>query len=822
MNAIVLDGRWEFRKVGDREWLPARVPGSNFTDLMRAGRIPDPFVGDNESKVRWVCEAAWEYRRSFRVDRALLAHDRVFLEFDGLDTIAEVRLNGKRIARVDNMFVPWRFEVKRLLREGENEVRVRFGSPVSRISWKRRHPYVSWPGDMSLGGGPFVRKAPCQYGWDWGPRVPPSGIWRSVRMTGRDGGRIAEIHPRQEHSDGRVLVRVRTEVERWNRLSLAVRVSLSGPGGFRKASVSPLAPGKTSAMAEFAVNSPRLWWPNGYGKQPLYTLKVELLSGEGVVLDREARRMGLRTVELRRRPDRWGESFYFHVNGVPVFAKGANWIPADSFPERVTPEGYRRLLGSAAAAHMNMVRVWGGGFYENEVFYDLCDELGLLVWQDFMFACSVYPTGDRAFQANFRREAVENIRRLRHRPCLALWCGNNEMESGQVDWGWRNDPPNRRRYFNFFNVMLPAIVRKEAPDTAYWPSSPASGFRMRNPSDETRGDVHGWWVWHGRVPFTEYRKHTPRFMSEFGFQSLPDPETMGAAIPPSERNMTSYIMDFRQRSGVGNAIILHYIAETFRMPSAFAGMRYVTQLLQAEAMRFGIEHWRRNRARTGGTIYWQLNDCWQGPTWSSIDYAGRWKALHYFARRFYAPVLLSACDEPGRVRLHVTNDTARPFRGAVEWRIETVEGKRLAGGRRAVRANPLADTLAADLRLERVAGGADRRRAVLVHRLRDGAGREVSGGIVPLTPTKHMALEEPELSVRVRPRGRLWAVTVGAKKLARFVELRVRGTPRVWSDNWFDLAAGASRTVTVPRLLGEAAAAFRGRMGCVSLIDSYK
>jgi len=827
-----LDGAWEFRRRGTAKWLPATVPGSNFTDLQRLGLIPDPKVADNELKVQWVVESGWEYRKFFDAGERIRGRDRVVLALDGLDTIAEILLNGRRISRVDNMFRSWRIDVKRLLHPGRNELLVRFDSPVSRASWKKRQPWVVWPGDMSLPGGPFVRKAPCHYGWDWGPKLPPSGIWRAVRLESRDGARITEVHPRQDHGEKGVRLRVRVGVERWRKGVLWAVVFLTAPCGKVRKAVVPVRGG--SAVAEFHLDSPAVWWPNGYGEQPLYRVDTALRDGAGAVVDSDTRRIGIRRLKLERRKDRWGESFTFVVNGVPIFAKGANWIPADSFPERVGVKDYRHLLESAQSAHMNMLRVWGGGFYENDIFYDLCDELGLLVWQDFMFACSQYP-GDKKFLENVGGEAVENIRRLRHRPSLALWCGNNEMESGMTEWGWKPPAGSKQAYNALFYRLLPSCVAREDPDTAYWPSSPSSGDRSIKSSAETHGDVHDWSVWHGRKPFTVYREHIPRFASEFGFQSLPEPATLNPYLPKGERNMSSYLMDHRQRSGTGNETITHFLSANFRMPTDFSSLCYSTQLLQAEAMRYGIEHWRRNRARVSGAIYWQLDDCWPCPSWSSIDYDGRWKALHYLARRFFAPVLLSACEEGTRVRrakggrdlapfwrvrLHVTNDTTSPFRGKLAWSLVTMEGRKLAGGSRAVVGRALADTMVGNLDLTKQVSSAGTRRVAVVFSLRDTKGGRVSGGVVYFGPSKHLELSDPRIALVVRARKGRWEVAVRAKSLARFIELTAGANPRIWEDNYFDLAAGELRVVTCPRLPDEGATAFKRRLRVRSLRDA--
>ena len=411
------------------------------------------------------------------------------------------------------------------------------------------------------------------------------------------------------------------------------------------------------------IAKPELWWPNGYGKQPLYEVEVILHrdgASDSAPLDRRTYQVGLRTIELRQQEDEWGRSFVFVVNGVPVFAKGSNWIPADSFPTRITDDLLEELIRSAADTHQNMLRVWGGGFYEEERFYDLCDRYGILVWQEFIFSCSIYPLDDPEFLDNVHVEAVENVRRLRHRASLALWCGNNEMEWGWVDWGW--DVPElqdlKAAYDQFFHHTLPEWCVTEDPDHSYWPSSPSSDTPFEDPNGQRQGDAHYWDVWHGRKPFTAYRGQYPRFMSEFGFQALPPLATIRTYADEADWNMTSYIMEQHQKNASGNGLMVGQMLDTFRLPKDFESLVYLSLVLQAEGIRYGVEHWRRHMDRVAGTLYWQLNDCWPVASWSSLDYFGRWKALHYAARRFYAPVMLSIEDNPPEQALHVTSERA--------------------------------------------------------------------------------------------------------------------------------------------------------------------
>ncbi|HEY1012097.1 MAG TPA: glycoside hydrolase family 2 protein [Herpetosiphonaceae bacterium] len=813
-----LDGAWQFRERGGDGWLAGSVPGGVHTDLLALGLIEDPFAGDAELRVQWVAERDWEYRRSFRIEPAQLAAGRLFLVCEGLDTLAEVWLNGALLGATDNMFNAYRWEIGALAREGDNELLVSFASSARYAAERQRQrpfPEVNDP----LPGAPYLRKAPSHFGWDWGPRLPPTGIWRSIGLEHCGAARLDGIRVAQRHDDGAVTVSAAAELERWDDAPLRVVATLTAPDGSITRAETPA--GAPDAPLALHVAAPLLWWPNGYGSQPLYDLELELLSGDEP-LDRRSWRIGLRTVELRQEDDDWGRSFQFVVNGLPVFAKGANWIPADSFPTRIGGERLEQLLGSAAAAHHTMIRVWGGGYYEDPRFYELCDRLGLLVWQDFMFACAVYPLSDEAMLATLREEVRQAVRGLRHHASLALWCGNNEMETGWVDWGWGARPEladMQAAYDRFFHQLLPAWVAEDDADRAYWPSSPSSDEPFVAPNGGARGDIHQWTVWHALKPFAEYRTTPARFASEFGFQSLPCLPTIAAFAEPADWNMTSYVMEHHQRNAGGNGRIVAYLTDLFRLPKDFPSLVYVSQLLQAEAMRIGVEHWRRDPA-CAGALYWQLNDCWPGPSWSGIDYYGRWKAMHYASLRFFAPLLLSIEDTPERMRLFVTNERREPWRGEVRWSLETLRGKRLAGGGEELAVAALATAAAGGLELAGLLSPEQRRSCVFVAELRQG-DEPIQLATAYLAPPKHLALEDPLLEAEAAVTAGRLEILLRGQSLARFVELALDGADAIWSANHFDLPAGRELTVSVELPAGwdeaRALAAVRVR----SLIDSY-
>ena len=818
-----LSGTWQFRASGSKEWLPANVPGGVHTDLLALGRIPDPFVADNEKKVQWVAESDWEYRRIFDVDKALTGEEHKTLVCDGLDTLAEVSVNGRLLGKTDNMFRRWTWDVGGLLKARANELKIVFRAPVTFINTRQAAKPLMGGGDIP--GGPHLRKAPCQWGWDWGPKLPPIGIWKDIRLEGYSQAKLEDVHIRQIHTDGKVTVSAEIKIEQWDEADLRTTLKVISPDGqIRFVEAEPSTCGDLSICnLQFAISNPQIWWPNGFGKQPLYQVEVILETGKNV-LDQHNYQVGLRRLELRREPDEWGESFTFVVNGIPIFAKGADWIPADSFPTRISDFSMERLIRGAAAAHMNMLRVWGGGFYEEERFYDLCDRYGILVWQDFIFACGIYPE-EQAFAENVYVEAIENVRRLRHHASLALWCGNNEMEQGWVDWKWNdsNDPTIqslKAGYDHMFHHLLPGVVAAEDPDRPYWPSSASSGIPFAAPNSQQRGDTHYWDVWHGRKPFSAYREQFPRFMSEFGFQALPPYKTIQTYADSKDQNMTSYIMEHHQRSGSGNGLMIGQMTDTFRMPKDFQALVYLSMVLQAEGIRYGVEHWRRARQRVSGTLIWQLNDCWPVASWSSIDYFGRWKALHYAARNFYAPILLSVEDKGERMGLFVTNDTPTAWNGEVRWSLETLAGKKLDQGSEKVSAAALAATPVCMLDFSERVNDENRRQVVFIAELWKGR-KLLRRQVATFAPNKHLELVAPQIETKVSAIGQQLTIQLTASSLARFVELELEGAEVVFSDNYFDLPAGQSLTVTCPLPDGWKLEQAKGAVQFRSLYDSY-
>jgi len=808
MTIQKLRDNWKMRKLPGGPFFKAKVPGSVYGDLLLNKQMEDPFYRDNEDAAFALMESDYEYRTVFSVTRKTLDSDRVLLRCEGLDTVADIFLNNKKIARTENMHRIWEFDVSGILKKEENELKIIFRSPVKYVREAQKKVFLDGSSDC-LDGFPHIRKAHCMFGWDWGPRLPDAGIRREISLAGIRTARIDNVYITQTHKKKTVELDVSVTVEDAARTPANARkagaadcswkIIVTDPEG--KSATFDVEPGEKKPK-RIVIENPVLWWPNGYGGQALYSVKVVLLGPKGTEFDVWERRIGLRAMTVRRRKDKWGESFAVEVNGTGIFAMGADYIPEDSILSRVNAKRTRKLLEQCKNANFNSIRVWGGGYYPDDYFYDACDELGLVVWQDFMFACAVYDLNEE-FERNIREELVCNIKRVRHHACLGLWCGNNEMEQFVDVMQWVSSLKQKADYIKMYEYVFPRIIKEHDPNTFYWPASPSSGGSFDAPNDPDRGDVHYWDVWHGNKPFSEYRKFFFRYLSEFGFQSFPALKTIESFTLPEDRNIFSYVMERHQRNNAANGKIMSYMSQTFLYPHSFDALVYASQIMQAEAIKYGVEHLRRNRGRCMGAVYWQLNDCWPVASWSSIDYFFRWKALHYYAKRFFQPLAIS-CHEEGLLtqnpnanhqpqikaaveksfRLSVANETTEEKKVTVKWEIRDTKAKILREKTVPVKVPALSSVWLDKVAVPEIKINDE----YLSYRLYEG-DTPVSEGTVIFSLPKFFRWEDPELRYAINGD----TVTVKASRYAKSVEIQNRNQDLLLSDNYFDMNAGEKK-----------------------------
>jgi beta-mannosidase len=908
-----LTGGWILYEVTRPQTVyPVTVPGSVLSAFLDAGVIPDPYYGRNEYRVLPFLEKDYCMERTFEVEPSLLDASGIDLVCEGIDTIGEIYINDTLLASVDNMHRTWRFQVRSLLTSGTNTIRVLLRSPIrasleaaEQAAPHKRHNAIT---TGALPYSQYLRKAHCMSGWDWGPKLPDLGIWRPVYLEAYDNCRIEDVRIHQEHEDAPRAVTVTASftarVKRQNREALRAQFALAAPDqgqrlGNRDVGLcdvhaqenafenhlenqfddrprvlrSEVVKGDDGDeiidvlqfQAAFRIEDPQLWWPAGYGGQPLYTLKIRLFSETGQTEeDTVTKQIGLRTLTVSTEKDRYGSEFAFTVNGLKIFAMGTDYIPEDCVLARITPARRAFLLDSCVRAHFNSIRVWGGGFYPDEAFLTMCDERGLIVWQDLMFACHIYDATD-AFLASIGEEIRDNLSRMRHHACLGLICGNNELEEAWLTWTnfKAQSPYLKTDYTRMFEDFIPRVVKECAPDTFFWPSSPSSGGSWDDPDSEDRGDVHYWDVWHGLKPFTDYRKYYFRFCSEFGFQSFPSLKTVRTFAGDEDLNIFSPVMESHQKNPSANGKIMTYLSANFRYPKSFGDLLYVSQILQGCAIRYGVEHWRRCRGRCMGTMYWQHGDIWPAASWSSIDYENRWKALHYMAAHFYAPLTSALFVErdpdsvaerviPGRPAvLCAMNETGRDRR--YEAQISTMNmdlapvltcntsgvlpayasrdilqldlpvyaalipeavPDTMFGGTSTVQNFFLADAsvdaedqTALPIAYEELAAkysasesGAAAESCILVSTVQFDDG-SVSESVETLVPYKHLSLPAPDVTAQVAESsdGQSYEILLESSSFVPFVELDFEGADAIFSDNYFSMVRRSPYLVTVKK-----------------------
>jgi beta-mannosidase len=791
---VNLSGQWKMRKSGET-WIDAKVPGSVYSNLLEADLIDDPFWRENEYDAEKISMDDYEFEKKFIIDKDMLNNDRVILHFDGIDTLAEIILNGKLLGNANNMHRVWEYDIKEALKIGENVLLLKFASPIKFILEKHKERQL-WGVTSTTEGYPHLRKAHYMFGWDWGPKLPDMGIWRDVYIIAANYGRLDSTYFTQKHEAGKVVLEGKIEAECYGNAELEAKIKITTPEGKLLTADTKLLEGK--AVVEVDIENPQLWWPHGFGKQPLYNLTVELFNKE-LKVDERNYRIGLRTLTISRDKDQFGEEFCFMVNGVKVFAMGADYIPEDNIIGRCTKEKTDILLKQCIDANFNCIRVWGGGYYPEDWFFDLCDEYGLIVWHDFMYACAVYWMTDE-FKENVTAETIDNVKRIRHHASLGLWCGNNEMEVAWKHWGLPDDAELKEDYFEQFEQLLPELVEKYDPNTYYWPSSPSSGGGFDKPNDSNIGDTHYWEVWHGMKPFEEFRKHYFRFCSEYGFESMPSIKTIEAVTLPKDRNIFSPVMEAHQKCDSGNMKLMYYMSEMFRFPKSFEMLVYGTQLLQADAIRSNVEHMRRNRGRCMGSVYWQVNDCNPVISWSSIDYFGRWKALHYYAKRFYTPVLLSVDEgDVSNIVFNISNETMNEAAGIVAWALRDNRAKIIRSGDFNAMVSPLSASNCYLLDLSDVLTDVYAKRGIYLEYTLLQNGKAVSSGTSLFVRPKHFEFLNPQIGYKISEKESSYLITLDANTFAKGVYLDLEKADCQFSDNWFDIHADKEVVITVEK-----------------------
>lgn len=762
---------------GEYKDLECLAPCSMYSVLLEHKLIEDPFYGINEKKATAFSNLDCVFETEFTLDEEFLKREYIELRFLGIDTICDIIVNGNTIDSVKNMHREYIYDVKNFVVKGKNNVRLEFSSPTEYFEKMNNKHYLYTNAD-TMEGAAHLRKALYMSGWDWGPCLPDMGIFRPVILEAYDCDKILDVYVAQNHKNNKVILDI--EVETAHSKGYDLYAETNGKEILLK-----------DGKGRIEIENPKLWWVRGYGKQFLYPLTVKMMKNSEI-LDVKTQKIGLRTLTVSTMPDETGSEFCFVLNGVKIFSMGANYIPQDNLLSRINPNRTKKLIESAIDANFNTLRIWGGGYYPEDEFYDLCDEYGIMVWQDFMVACgNVWLRED--MKSEFIAEAVYNVKRFRNHASLAILCGNNEMEEAVVNWGIGNSQLVKEDYIELYERMLPEICQKYAPETFYWPASPSSGGGFDNPTCNTRGDVHFWKVWHGGAPFTEYRKHKFRFCSEYGFEAYPSIKTIKSFCKKEDMNCFSRVMENHQKCKGGNKKILMYLADNYLYPSSFENLVYASQMLQADAIKYGVEHFRRCRPYCMGSIYWQFNDCWPVASWSSVDYFGRYKALHYAARKFYAPVAMGLFREKNNFTVNISNETMDDFEGEVRIFHSDAEFNVIRSYTKEISVNALSST---DVFSEEFTPG-NIYAEYLYSELYDKNGNFVMRQTELFVPPKHFEWKKPNIKTEISVLGNKTVIDISSDTFTKGVFIDFSDTDCILSDNFFDLTNEKSYRVTV-------------------------
>ncbi|MBN1406978.1 MAG: glycoside hydrolase family 2 protein [Calditrichaceae bacterium] len=834
INRIQIKTDWKFKQQNKDEWFPASVPGCVHTDLLVNKKIDDPFFRTNERKLQWIDKVNWEYQTKFKVDSDILKNKHQRLIFEGLDTYADAYLNGIKIIEANNMFRRWTADVKGIL-QNENELKVIFRSPINEDIPKYNVLDYNLPAinDQSEVGelgdkciSVFARKAPYHYGWDWGPRFVTMGIWRPVYLESWDEVIIESIYYQQDEvNDKTARISAIIEINSDHRQSVYITINNQIDGVTYISKESVLQPGIQWLRISFEIDNPKLWWCNGLGEANLYTFNIEISIGNNTITKKETK-IGLRSIKVIRKKDEKGRSFYFELNGKPVFARGANYIPNDNFITRVTSSKYEHIIRSAADANLNMLRVWGGGIYENDIFYELCDQHGILIWQDFMFACSMYP-GDEDFLSNVKQEIIDNIKRLRNHACIAIWCGNNEN-----DWIWHMDDENGWKnkfkpeiakklwvdYGKLFYDLIPQLVKELDFVRFYWPSSPMGEYDERSSYTKTSGDMHYWGVWHNKEPFENFKKYPARFMSEYGFQSFPELATVKKFTSAEDRDIDSEVMAAHQRSGIGNQLIKMYMNWEYHVPDNFPDLLYLSQVLQAEGIKTGMEAQRRSKPYCMGSLYWQINDCWPAASWSSIDYYGRWKALHFFAKKAFNPVLISPDFDGENIYVHVISDLQEALNCSIVLELLDFTGNKIWINEQTAGLRENDNQIVFKSRLNEILKD-KKKNNVVMHCACYQKDRLLSENRLYFDRTKNLDLPKPEIKIDLYNIKSGYEISLISNMLVKNLFLSHGDEAVFFSDNYFDLIPG--KPVQINCTCNLDIKDFKNKFKMISVYDTY-
>ncbi|WP_299666529.1 glycoside hydrolase family 2 protein [uncultured Polaribacter sp.] len=814
-----INSNWVFKDLDKKYSGVAKVPGTIHTDLLANNFIKDPFYRTNEKQQQWIDKKDWEYTTILNVSAEEFKKNNIRLNFEGLDTYADVFLNDSLILNANNMFRSWEIDVKSILKKGENQLKILLHSPIKKgLELLEVSPYP-YPAinDQSENGeigdkkvSIFTRKAGYHYGWDWGPRLVTSGIWRPVVLKSWNTVRINDVFIKQPSitkEEAQLIFDVTLEVDapfsgKINIINKNSKIIYAFKNLDFKSGLQNLA-------ISFSIENPKLWWSQGLGEPNMYNFTVQLLDDEGNETSKKEISTGLRSIKLIREKDAMGESFLFELNGVPVFIKGANYIPNDSFLPRVTKSDYEKVIADAGDANMNMLRVWGGGIYEDDYFYKLCDENGLMVWQDFMFACSMYP-GDASFLENIKQEAIENVVRLRNHPSIALWCGNNEINTAwshysKGGWGWKEKytKPQReeiqKAYLDIFHEILPKVVKNYTDGDYYWPSSPQAGFEPQKHAgyENTSGDMHYWGVWHGQHTFENFEKYKARFMSEYGFQSFPDFETVKKYTLPEDHNIESAVMASHQRSGIGNLRIKEYMSWDYKVPDNFENFLYMSQVLQARGVKMAIEAHRRAMPYTMGTMYWQINDCWPVASWSSTDYYHKWKALHYAVKKVYEPIILTVHEEKKEMVIHAVSDRLNDGAGKLKLTILDFNGKELFTKEMDVVAKKNTSSELFRTQTSKFIKGFNQKKIVLKTEFIKLGDSLTIQNLFYFKKPKFLALQKPNIKTELIEENDTYYLKISTDKLVKDLYLNFKNKKVFLEGNYFDLLPNEIKSIEI-------------------------